>query len=104
MIININKLLINIPLSSSEHGIKVLVLDEERSLLEGLSEGTDINLAFCTGGHSSCVTQLIITSSSSDEYEGLVLSFDRDLRNDLVRWYVLDDCDWMEESDVMSKS
>jgi hypothetical protein len=79
----------------------VFVLDD-RSLWEGLSEGTDINLAFWTRGPSSCATELIIKSSSSDEYEGLALSFDRDLRRDLVDW--IEHEEGAEESDVMSRS
>jgi hypothetical protein len=67
-----------------------------------LSEGTSINLAFCIGGRSSCATEFIITSSSSDESEGLALSFDRDLRRDLADWIEL--VEGIEESDVMSRS
>ena len=88
----------------SEDGIKVSVLDEDKSLLGSVREGTDINLAFCIGEHSSCATELNITSSSSDEYEGLALSFDRDLRRGLLDWIEVDDCDETEESDVMSRS
>lgn len=82
----------------------LVLVEDERSLLETLSEGTDTSLAFWTGGHSNWATELIITSSSSDEYDDFALTFDRNPGGDLRDWIEPEESEGIEDNDVMSRS
>lgn len=69
--------------------------------MERLREGTTTSLAFWTGALST-LAGLITISSSSEEYEGLALRTDRDLRRDLPE--VLAECEGREETELVPRS